>query len=186
MPLSKADPVIIAVKNSLEGPMRTSISQITPRWAAKPVSCPPSSSPGPCPARLAPSAKELGLCGLHNAGRGQGRVPASRCSEDPTQIACRCCPWARPRWELASVGSTVLAVFCVADSYLGLNRAVCAPRATGVLGFFWGSSVMGSTSVLLVICGVTTRMHSQLGEQGSGSQAGLGLWGLPVYKVGVG
>lgn len=51
---------------------------------------------------------------------------------------------------------------------------------------FWGSSVMGSASVLLVICGVTTRMHSQLGEQGSGSQAGLGLWGLPVYKVGVG
>lgn len=61
--MAKADPVITAVKNSLVGPVRPRISQITPRWASQ-ASVPPPPSPGPGPCLHTgptPLAEELGL-----------------------------------------------------------------------------------------------------------------------------
>lgn len=76
VPLAKTDPVIIAVKNSFEGPVSTGICQITPRWVTRPVSC-----PSVLQLCLAGSlAKELGLSHLppHEASGCQGCMPASR------------------------------------------------------------------------------------------------------------
>lgn len=62
VPLAKADPVITAVKNSFAGPAGPGISQITPRWVARPVSH-PLHPPGLAPA----------LPG-HTLGRGVGTL----------------------------------------------------------------------------------------------------------------
>lgn len=61
--LAKADPVITAVKNSLVGPVRPGISQITPRWANQAsVLPPPFPGPGLClDTGPTPLAEELGL-----------------------------------------------------------------------------------------------------------------------------
>lgn len=64
VPLARADPVITAVKNSLEGPTRTGICQITPRWAARPAFLPSGPLAGLCPGKLTPLARELGLSSL--------------------------------------------------------------------------------------------------------------------------
>lgn len=63
VPLARADPVITAVKNSLEGPTRTGICQITPRWAARPAFLPSVPLAGLCPGKLTPLARELGAGG---------------------------------------------------------------------------------------------------------------------------
>ena len=124
VPLAKADPVIIAVKNSLAGPVRPGISQITPRWAARPVSRPlhpPVLAAAPLGPR--PWQRSWDSPALCKAGGRQGCMPASRLARELVGPLPPGSPEARtPQGPPGTSGA--------ADWAKGGNRAGCQLQAS--------------------------------------------------------